>query len=108
MIKVLLICAGGLSSSLLLKHIAAEADSAGVEIRVMSHHASGFQPWDFEKNPIDVVLIAPQVRFLKKRFARATKSFGAIVLQIDPTAYGMADGKQIVQQILESRESSAQ
>lgn len=101
-IKVLLICAGGMSSSLLLSKLRKASNAAGVDLEVWSYHSSGLLPWDYEKNPIDIVLIAPQIRMLRRSVARAVEPFGVIVEIIDPMAYGMADGQKIVQQILEA------
>jgi PTS system cellobiose-specific IIB component len=101
-IKVLLICAGGMSSSLLLSQIREASHTFGVDLDVSAHHSSGLQPWNFEKRPIDIVLVAPQVRMLRRGIARAAEPFGAIVECMEPMAYGMADGQKIVRQIIEA------
>jgi cellobiose-specific phosphotransferase system component IIB len=91
-----------MSSSLLLSEIRKASVEAGVEIEVNAYHSFGLFPWDYEKNPINIVLVAPQVRMLRRSVTRAAEPFGAIVECMDPMAYGMADGQKIVHQILEA------
>jgi PTS system cellobiose-specific IIB component len=99
-VKVLLICAGGFSSSLLLSKIRNASKAAGVALEVSAYHSSGLLPWDYEKNPIDIVLIAPQIRLFRRGISREAEPFGTIVECVDPMAYGMADGPRILKQIL--------
>lgn len=101
-IKVLIICAGGMSSSLLLSKLREASSAAGVDLEVSAHHSSGLQPWNFEKHPIDIVLVAPQVRMLRRGIAKAAEPFGTIVECIEPMAYGMADGQKIIEQIIQA------
>lgn len=59
-IKVLLICAAGMSSSLLEASIVEAAEAAGVELKVSSYFANIIPYWDFEEHFVDVILIAPR------------------------------------------------
>ena len=105
MIKVLLICAAGMSSSLLEASIKRAAESAGVDLEVSAYFANIGTYWDFEEHPFDVILIAPQVRFMKKSIAKKVEPLGIIVESIDPQAYGMVDGEKIFQQISDALEA---
>jgi PTS system cellobiose-specific IIB component len=112
-IKVLLICAAGMSSSLLEASIKEAAEKAGVALEVNAYFANIGPYWDFEEHPFDVILIAPQVRFMRKGIAKKVEPLGIIVQTIAPQAYGMVDGEKIFQQIYDAlkdrnaRESSA-
>jgi PTS system cellobiose-specific IIB component len=101
-IKVLLICAGGMSSSLLEASIKEAAEKAGVDLEVSAYFAQIGTYGDFEKHPFDVILIAPQVRFMRKSIAKKVEPLGIIVQGIDPQAYGMVDGETIFQQIVDA------
>lgn len=101
-IKVLLICAAGMSSSLLEASIKKAAGKAGVDLEVSAYFANIGTYWDFEENPFDVILIAPQVRFMRKGIAKKVEPLGIIVQVIDPQAYGMVDGGKIFQQIYDA------
>ena len=101
-IKVLMVCAMGMSSSLIEAKTAKAAEAAGVPFELKAIETAEMSRWDFAENPMDVVLIAPQVRFKKKSIEQAAGPHGSIVLNIDSVAYGMIDGEAIFNQIMEA------
>jgi PTS system cellobiose-specific IIB component len=101
-IRVLLICAAGMSSSLLEASIMEAAEKAGVDLEVSSYFANIVAYWDFEEHFFDVILIAPQVRLMRKSVTKKAEPLGIIVQGIDPQAYGMVDGEKIFQQIYDA------
>ena len=108
-VKVLLVCAIGMSSSLLVSKVTEEAEAAGVKMDMLAIETPEVARWDFETNYMDIVLVAPQVRFKRKSIAKACEPYGTIVEVIDTVSYGMVDGEKIFQQIvaaLEAREKS--
>ena len=56
--------------------------------------------WDFQTNYVDIVLVAPQVRYKRKSIAAAGAPYGVIVIDIDPVVFGMVEGEQLFQQIM--------
>ena len=48
--------------------------------------------WDFEQEKMDIILVAPQVRFTKRNIIKRAEPYGVIVQDIDTIAYGMVDG----------------
>lgn len=48
----------------------------------------------------DVVLIGPQMSFLKGELQKEAQKYGIPVDVIDMVAYGMADGKKVYEQAL--------
>jgi PTS system cellobiose-specific IIB component len=105
-IKVLLVCAIGMSSSLLVSKVTEEAEAAGVKMDMLAIETPEVGRWDFENNVMDVVLIAPQVRYKRKSIAKASEPYGTIVEIIDSVSYGMVDGEKIFQQIMTALEAS--
>ena len=101
-IRVLMVCAMGMSSSLIEAKTAKAAEAAGVPFELKAIETAEMSRWDFSQNPMDVVLVAPQVRFKKKSIEQAAGPFGSIVLNIDSVAYGMIDGEAIFNQIMEA------
>jgi PTS system cellobiose-specific IIB component len=101
-IKVLMVCAMGMSSSLIEVKTAMAAEKAGVPFELKAIETAEMGRWSFEENPMDVVLVAPQVRFKKKAIEQAAGPFGTLVLNIDTIAYGMIDGEAIFQQIMDA------
>ena len=101
-IKVLLVCAAGMSSSLLEEKIRQAAAAAGCEMQLKAIDSMRMTMWDFEKDPMDVILVAPQVRFKKRSIAEKAEPLGIVVQDIDTIAYGMVDGEKIFTQVLEA------
>jgi PTS system cellobiose-specific IIB component len=101
-IRVLMVCAMGMSSSLIEAKTAKAAEAAGVPFELKAIEAAEMGRWDFSENPMDIVLVAPQVRFKKKAIEQASGPYGTIVLNIDTVAYGMIDGEAIFNQVMEA------
>ena len=101
-IHVVLVCAAGMSSSLLEEKIRQAAANANRDMELQAVDATRMSLWDYENNAMDVILIAPQVRFKKKSIEKQSESYGVIVQDIDTVAYGMVDGEKIFNQVLEA------
>lgn len=105
-IKVVLVCAAGMSSSLLEEKIRQAAAAAGKEMELKAIDATTMNMWNYEKDTMDVILVAPQVRFKKRGIIKQSEPYGVIVLDIDTIAYGMIDGEKIFNQVLEALEEN--
>ena len=108
-IRVLIVCAIGMSSSLLESKTTEAAEAEGVNLEMMSCTTPDSARWDFEKDYVDVVLIAPQVRYKRKSLAKMAEPYGTVVEPIDFVTYGMVDGEKLYRQImtaLEARDSN--
>ena len=101
-IRVVLVCAAGMSSSLLEEKIRQAAADAGKDMQLKAVDATSMSLWDFDNEVMDVILVAPQVRFKKKGIIKQTEPYGVIVQDIDTIAYGMVDGEKIFNQVLEA------
>lgn len=104
-IKVLLVCAIGMSSSLLVSKITKEAEAAGIDLEMQAIETPEVGRWDFGTNTMDIVLVAPQVRYKRKSITKASEPYGTIVEIIDSVSYGMVDGEKIFQQIMNALEA---
>lgn len=60
--------------------------------------------WDFAAHPVDAVLVAPQVRFLRRALAARLEPLGVLVVPIEPIDFGMADGEAILGKLMEAME----
>ncbi len=101
-IKVVLVCAAGMSSSLLEEKIRKAAEAAGKEMELKAVDSSRMGLWDFEQEKMDIILVAPQVRFTKRNIIKRAEPYGVIVQDIDTIAYGMVDGEKIFAQVMEA------
>ena len=99
-IRVVMVCALGMSSSLLEAATIKAAQEAGVEFEMKSLSAQQMGIYDFDANPVDIVLVAPQVRFKRRSIKQMAEPRGIIVQDIESVTYGMVDGEKLFQQIL--------
>jgi PTS system cellobiose-specific IIB component len=101
-IKVVLVCAAGMSSSLIEEKIKQAAAAAGKDMELKAIDATRMALWDYDCDRMDIILVAPQVRFKKKSILEKAEPLGIIVQDIDTIAYGMVDGEKIFGQVVEA------
>lgn len=95
--RILLACSSGMSTSLLVTKMEQYAKSIGDEAKIW---AVGQDQAKKEMENADVVLIGPQMSFLKGELQKEADKHGINVDVIDMMAYGMADGKKAYEQAL--------
>ncbi|KXG08456.1 Oligo-beta-mannoside-specific phosphotransferase enzyme IIB component [Anoxybacillus sp. P3H1B] len=95
--KILLACSSGMSTSLLMTKMQAYAKEIGEETEIW---AVGQDQAKKEMEKADVVLIGPQMSFLKGELQKEAKKYGIPVEVIDMVAYGLADGKKVYEQAI--------
>jgi len=95
--RILLVCAAGMSTSLLVTKMQQESEAQGVEAKIWAvSEAEAAANWE----DADVLMLGPQVRFLEGKIK--TMVDGKIpVTVIDMRAYGMMDGKSVFNQAIE-------
>ncbi|MFD2830412.1 PTS sugar transporter subunit IIB [Corticicoccus populi] len=94
--KVRLVCSAGMSTSMLVRKIKEEAEKEAITMDISAVGAGQLN--DHVEN-LDVVLIGPQVRYLEGKIKEALSPKGIKVAVIDQMAYGMMDGKKVLEQI---------
>ena len=92
--KVLLVCAAGMSTSLLTNNMkkVAQPDES-IDALPVSDLASNVDKYD-------VVLLGPQIRFKEKEVKAVCDPKGIPCAVMDMRAYGMMDGKAAMDQAL--------
>ncbi|MNI90931.1 Lichenan-specific phosphotransferase enzyme IIB component [compost metagenome] len=98
--KILLICAAGMSTSLVVEKMKNALGEDEKDVVIKAEAAEDFE--DVVEN-YDVVLLGPQIRFRKKEFGLLTKKPIGI---IDTMDYGLCRGDKILQQAKELLNSS--
>lgn len=93
--RILLACSSGMSTSLLVTKMKAHAESIGEETEIW---AVGQDQAKKEMAHADVVLIGPQMSFLKGDLQKEAQKYGIEVEVIDMQAYGLADGQKAYEQ----------
>ena len=93
--KIILFCAGGMSTSILVKNIKKSAMDHGFEVSVEAHPVSSAK---VVGPAADLVLLAPQVRFQEKNIRKALPDVNLEI--IDMRTYGRMDGEKIVKDFI--------
>lgn len=97
--KIMLVCAAGMSTSLLVTKMKAAAKDMGDEIEIFALPIS-----DGEKKlaEVDCVLLGPQVRFQKAQIEKliADGGYDLPCAVIDMKDYGMMNGKAVYETAL--------
>lgn len=97
--NILLICAAGMSTSLLVTKMKKAAEERDYEANIYALSASEAEE-ALQKNPVDIVLLGPQVRFMQNKFEQKMKPKGVHVKVIDMVDYGMMNGKKVLDQAI--------
>ena len=88
--KIVLLCAAGMSTSLLMKKMEKSAADMGYECTVEAHPIDSIS----DMKDADIILLGPQVRF---QLEKSRQKVSCPVELIDMTAYGTMDGKKVVE-----------
>lgn len=90
--RVLLVCNQGMSTSVLVKNMYKYADEETViEAKPVTEYA------DVAGN-YDAILIGPQIRYQLSEVEKVAEKNGIKAAVIDAAAYGMLDGKKVLEQ----------
>lgn len=95
MVRILLVCAAGMSTSLLVKKMKEAAQKRGVEAEIWAVSASDAKT---ESERADVLLLGPQVRYLEREMSALMGSKPIEV--IDMRLYGRMDGEGVLDRAL--------
>ncbi|WP_225744001.1 PTS sugar transporter subunit IIB [Marinilactibacillus sp. Marseille-P9653] len=96
--KILLACSSGMSTSLLVTKMEEEAAKRGEEVKIW---AVAQDKAEHDMEEADVLLIGPQMRFMKKKFAVTAEKVGIPLDVIDPVSYGRVDGAAVLNKAFE-------
>ena len=96
--KILLVCAAGMSTSLLVNKMKAAAKEKGIEIDI---DALPVSECSSVIDTVDIVLLGPQVRFQKPQVDALVKGRGPVEV-IDMRLYGTMNGKAILEGVLKT------
>lgn len=95
--KVLLVCSGGMSSSIIIKILEKEAENNGQQLEVIAVGSHEFQ--EEIKNNYDAAMIAPQIRYLFDYLKKFADAEGVRFEAIHPQAYSPLGGTKLFKQL---------
>lgn len=96
--NILLVCAAGMSTSMLVKKMREHAEAENITSTIYALAISEAKE-QIKKQEVDVVLLGPQVRF-QQREIEAIAQGKMPVAVIDMKSYGQMDGKAVLEQAL--------
>lgn len=91
--KIMLCCSAGMSTSLLVKKMVAEAELRGLPVEI---NAFGVAEFDQQVGNYQVVLLGPQVKYMQKDLQKQADKYGIRVEPINMMDYGMQKGGAVL------------
>jgi PTS system cellobiose-specific IIB component len=91
--NILLCCAAGMSTSLLVTKMEAAARAEGLEAKIWAVSANEVNN---HLNQADVLLVGPQVRYLLPQLKKKGQEVGIPVDAINPVHYGLCNGAEVL------------
>lgn len=91
--KILLLCAAGMSTSILVNKMKEAANKNGIETQI---EAVSLEKFEEKVNDYDVFLLGPQVRFKKNELFPKAQALGKPLEVINTTDYGMMRGENVL------------
>ncbi|MGX9758303.1 PTS sugar transporter subunit IIB [Clostridioides difficile] len=98
MIKIMLACSAGMSTSLLVTKMESVAKESGIEAQIWAIPESNIQN-EIEK--CDVLLLGPQVRYVLSKAQEIAKPHNIPVEVINMMHYGTVNGKAVLDRAIE-------
>lgn len=95
MSKILLMCAGGMSTSILAKRMQQASKNLGREDVIVARPAADIRNRLLNEKP-DVLLIGPQIRFMLSQIQSAAEGFDLPMTVMPNHDYGTMNGEAIM------------
>lgn len=97
MIKIILICANGMSTSMISKRMQKSAEEKNLEVQIQAMPDAELASNIGEAK---IVLVAPQIQYMYKKIKAMADENGIVAELINPADYGMANGAKILDDAL--------
>jgi cellobiose PTS system EIIB component len=97
MIQILIVCSWGMSTSLLVDSMLAAAAERKYEVRIEALSAGEYAD---KVDECDIVLIAPQIRHLRKSIEKLAMTADKPVVLIEPFHYATMNGQAVLDQVV--------
>lgn len=94
--NILLVCAAGMSTSLLVNRMNDAAKAKGIEIHIEAHPVGEVRKY---RQDADVIMLGPQVRFELKNVTKLFPDKPVEVIQMQD--YGMMNGAKVLERALQ-------
>lgn len=98
MLRITLICAGGMSTSMMVAKMKKAAEAKGLEAEIIAIAEGRFKKEYSDKT--DILLLGPQVGYMIDDFKKEYEPKGMKVDVIDSIDYGMMNGEKVLNKAL--------
>ncbi|PLR98521.1 PTS sugar transporter subunit IIB [Bacillus sp. T33-2] len=98
--RILLICSAGMSTSMLMTKMQKCAEERGIDIEVMAIASTTADKF-LAKEKVDVVLLGPQVKYLRGRYEKSLAKDNIPLAVIDMKDYGKMNGENVLNTALD-------
>ncbi|MGG4217781.1 PTS sugar transporter subunit IIB [Paenibacillus jamilae] len=95
--QITLVCAAGMSTSMLVQKMQKAAQAQNLEVEIRATSESSFKEY---ADKTDVLLIGPQVGYLQDDFKAKYEPKGIKVSVINIVDYGMMNGEKVLEDAL--------
>ncbi|KXB42441.1 PTS sugar transporter subunit IIB [Amygdalobacter nucleatus] len=103
--KIMLVCSGGMSSSLLVTKMDKAAKEMGKEFEIFAVSEPEGVDRLKKDNDISVVLVGPQIRYVEPKFAEVIGNRPIKLAVINMMDYGMMNGEKVLKAAIKLMES---
>lgn len=95
---IILVCAAGMSTSLMVSKMKAAAKGYSEEIHIEAMPATAFAKY---KGHVDALLLGPQIQYMEKQLRDANEPKGIKVAVINMADYGMMNGEKVLKSTMD-------
>ncbi|NDL66015.1 PTS sugar transporter subunit IIB [Acerihabitans arboris] len=92
---VMLVCNAGMSTSMLVSKMKKNAEERGVDIDIFAISSVSFEE-EIANRQIDVILLGPQVKYMKQQFSERVSDKKIPVEVIPMVDYGTMNGSKVL------------
>jgi PTS system cellobiose-specific IIB component len=96
--KVLMVCSGGMSSSIIVKAIKQEAEKQGFDLEINAVGTGEFEN-ALKSDNYDMAIVAPQVKHRFKTFENQIEPFNIPIEMVVPMGYTPIGAPKVLAQI---------
>jgi cellobiose PTS system EIIB component len=96
--RITLICAAGMSTSLLVTKMNAAAVTSGIQVKIRATPENEFSKW---ADDTDILLLGPQVGYMLTKMKALYEPKGIKVAVINSVDYGMMNGEKVLKMALD-------
>ncbi|ARJ52036.1 PTS sugar transporter subunit IIB [Staphylococcus lutrae] len=97
---ILLACAAGMSTSMLVQRMEKASQNFEGEFKIYAVSVAEVER-EIEQNTIDIVLLGPQVRYEEGKLKAKLEPIGIPLRVIDMSDYGLMDGQAVMEKAIE-------